>query len=98
MTSLLLPPDNQAAKLTSEIDEVRSGAGRSLALLDMAMFPAFMLVCYIILIVYFAARGGYKPVDLLKNVPDDQLPSEDGVPVGDHQHGIHANKVRSTPR
>ena len=55
----------------------------------MAMFPAFMLVCYLILIGYFAIRGGYKPVDLLKKCRRRQLPTEDGVPVGgDHPHGI----------
>jgi MFS family permease len=34
------------------------------ALLDMAAFPVFMLTCYIVLIVYFRSKGGYKPVDL----------------------------------
>jgi hypothetical protein len=27
----------------------------------MTMFPAFMLICYIGLIVYFKSKGGYKP-------------------------------------
>ena len=36
------------------------------ALLDMAMFPAFMLVCYLILLGYFMSRGGYKPVEMHK--------------------------------
>ena len=27
----------------------------------MALFPAFMLVCYIGLILYFKSKGGYKP-------------------------------------
>ena len=30
----------------------------------MAMFPAFMLVCYLGMIAYFKSRGGYKAVDL----------------------------------
>ena len=34
------------------------------ALGKMIIFPLFMLVCYVILIVYFKSRGGYKPVDI----------------------------------
>ena len=39
-------------------------AGQFGALGKMAMFPAFMLCCYLGLIVYFRSRGGYKPVQL----------------------------------
>ena len=39
-------------------------AGQFSALGKMAWFPAFMLVGYIGLILYFRSRGGYKPVDL----------------------------------
>jgi fucose permease len=35
------------------------------ALMTVAIFPAIMLVCYLILILYFRARGGYKPVELI---------------------------------
>ena len=31
------------------------------ALAKMSMFPAFMLVCFIGLILYFKSKGGYKP-------------------------------------
>jgi MFS family permease len=34
------------------------------ALMTVAVFPFIMLVCYLILIIYFKAKGGYKPVDL----------------------------------
>jgi len=34
------------------------------ALGKMAMFPAFMLVCYLALIAYFKSKGGYKPVEI----------------------------------
>lgn len=34
------------------------------ALSTVAIFPAFMLVCYLGLILYFRSQGGYKPVDL----------------------------------
>lgn len=38
--------------------------GQFSALGKMAMFPAFMLVCYIGLIAYFKTKGGYKPVQI----------------------------------
>ena len=41
-----------------------SKAGQFSALGQMAMFPAFMLVCYVALILYFKSKGGYKPVQL----------------------------------
>ena len=31
---------------------------------DMAYFPAFMLVCFLVLIVYFKTKGAYKPIEL----------------------------------
>ena len=35
------------------------------ALADMtAKFPIIMLICYLVLIVYFQKRGGYKPIEL----------------------------------
>jgi MFS family permease len=39
-------------------------AGQFDALAKMALFPTFMLVCYIILFVYFKTRGGYKALDI----------------------------------
>jgi len=33
-------------------------------LMTVAIFPAIMLVCYIVLILYFWAKGGYRPVEL----------------------------------
>src|SRR5580765_3015275 len=41
-----------------------TAAGQFSALGKMAMFPAFMLVCYLALIMYFKSKGGYKPVEL----------------------------------
>lgn len=38
--------------------------GQFAALGKMAMFPAFMLVCYLSLILYFKTKGGYRPVHL----------------------------------
>jgi len=33
-------------------------------LASVAIFPVFMLACYLALIFYFKGRGGYKPVEL----------------------------------
>jgi hypothetical protein len=44
-------------------------AGQFSALGKMALFPAFMLASYICLILYFKARGGYKPVALAEASP-----------------------------
>lgn len=39
-------------------------AGQFDALAKMALFPTFMLVCYIILFLYFKSRGGYRAQDI----------------------------------
>ena len=39
-------------------------AGQFDALGKMAMFPGFMLLCYLGLMAYFKSQGGYKPVDI----------------------------------
>jgi hypothetical protein len=39
-------------------------SGQFAALGKMAFFPMFMLVCYIVLALYFKSKGGYKAVDL----------------------------------
>ena len=38
--------------------------GRVQALSRIALFPAFMLICYILLFLYFKGKGGYKPIEL----------------------------------
>ena len=38
--------------------------GKQASLASVAIFPVFMLVCYLALIFYFKGRGGYKPVEL----------------------------------
>ncbi len=35
------------------------------ALAKMAYFPAFMFICYVLLIIYFISKGGYKPVAIM---------------------------------
>ncbi len=39
-------------------------AGQFSALAKIAMFPGFMLACYIALLLYFKSKGGYRPVEL----------------------------------
>jgi fucose permease len=46
------------------VEDVSATAKKN-ALMTVAIFPAIMLVCYLILILYFKARGGYKPVELV---------------------------------
>ncbi len=38
--------------------------GKQASLASVAIFPAFMLACYLALIFYFKGRGGYKPIEL----------------------------------
>ena len=46
------------------VEEVTATAKKN-ALMTVAVFPAIMLICYLILIFYFKAKGGYKPVELV---------------------------------
>ena len=59
----------KAEKITDETDKqtiaTATTTGQFSALGKMASFPAFMLVCYLGLIVYFKSKGGYKPVQLV---------------------------------
>lgn len=48
------------------IGEIQAGAQKG-ALSTVAIFPIIMLLCYIGLMLYFRARGGYKPVDISSN-------------------------------
>lgn len=49
---------------STEAIKAASTTGQFSALGKMAMFPGFMLVCYLALILYFRTKGGYKPVDI----------------------------------
>jgi len=62
-----IDPDKKAAVTDEEGKaalQAAGVAGQFGALGKMAMFPAFMLVGYIALILYFRSKGGYKPVQL----------------------------------
>jgi MFS family permease len=44
--------------------------GQFNALAKMALFPVFIFVCYLALILYFKSKGGYKPVHLTTAKPE----------------------------
>lgn len=46
-----------------EVGRVVESAKKN-ALMTVAVFPAVMLICFLVLIFYFKAKGGYKPVEL----------------------------------
>jgi len=58
----------KAAAVTSEADKATIAEatkhGQFTALGKMALFPAFMLACYIAMFLYFKSKGGYKAVDI----------------------------------
>ena len=64
---LAVDPEKKAA-VTDEksVAEIKSAetAGKFSALGKMALFPVFTLACYLVLMIYFKSRGGYKPVQL----------------------------------
>lgn len=52
-----------SAEDQATVTKAKDDAKKS-ALKTVALFPVFMLVSYLLLIVYFRSKGGYKPVDL----------------------------------
>lgn len=52
-------PEEKAAEVETIVKEAKQGA-----LAKVTIFPAFMLLCYLALIGYFATRGGYKAVSI----------------------------------
>jgi MFS family permease len=52
-------PAEKREQVAQEIKDVR-GRSTQGALANMVVFPAFMLACYLILILYFRAKGGYE--------------------------------------
>ena len=65
-----LPLDQDKVALLPEVEKQIINNGKAIAkknaLLTVAIFPAIMLICYVILILYFKSKGGYKPVVLEK--------------------------------
>ena len=52
-------PEEEQAKVQESIQTGKQGS-----LASVAIFPVFMLACYLALIFYFKGRGGYKPVEI----------------------------------
>jgi fucose permease len=52
-------PEAEATELNDIAKVAKQGA-----LKKVTVFPIFMLVCYLALILFFKSRGGYKPVDI----------------------------------
>lgn len=72
-------PGEDHAKLAEEVKALREQS-KQRALRDMAYFPAFMLVCYLILIGYFKSKGGYQAEVLVGHAAHD-LEFTGGVPA-----------------
>ena len=51
-----------AEKIEVVKESIQTGKQGSLA--SVAIFPVFMLICYIALIFHFKSKGGYKPVEI----------------------------------
>ena len=51
-------PEEEREKVESVASTAKQGA-----LAKVTVFPAFMLICYLGMILYFRSQGGYKPVD-----------------------------------
>ena len=58
-TKLGALPENESTEIAGIAKSARQGS-----LAKVVVFPAFMLACYIGLILWFRSRGGYKPVSL----------------------------------
>lgn len=67
-------PNEEKAAVVAIQDAAKKSALFSMSDISVVVFPIFMLVCYLILILYFKGRGGYKA---------EVLPS--GQPAG----GLH---------
>lgn len=82
-------PEDKQKEVDTQI-ETTIGNSKQGALANMALFPAIMLVGYVILIVYFQSQGGYQQVHLDEgqgNDPDGG-PSHASTRPIDHPHGI----------
>jgi MFS family permease len=55
-------PEEKSQEVTKVVSVAKQGA-----LAKVIVFPIFMLVCYIGMILYFQSIGGYKPVDAAAN-------------------------------
>jgi MFS family permease len=59
-------PEDQREGAAEEIEKARNRSNQK-ALMSMAVFPAIMLVAYLILMLYFRSKGGYKAQHLTQD-------------------------------
>jgi MFS family permease len=71
-------PDEQKA----EIKAIEGGAKKN-ALVTVAILPVIMFVCYLALILYFKAKGGYKPQIIISDKEEALLMSGGSVGPSD---------------
>jgi MFS family permease len=64
-------PADKRKDVDDQIKEIR-GRSTQGALANMVIFPAFMLACYLILILYFRAKGGYEAQVLTGHAAKDE--------------------------
>lgn len=68
-------PEKKAAVTDPEALEALEEAGKAgdfTALGKMAYFPAFMLLCYVAMWMYFKSKGGYEAIELTSAGNDDE--------------------------
>lgn len=64
-------PDESRQAARDKLKSIRDRSNQR-ALADIAIFPMIMLVCYIALIIYFKARGGYQAEVLTGHAAKDE--------------------------
>ena len=58
--------EGQSDDAVAAITKAKDRSGQK-ALADMAIFPAIMLIAYILIFLYFRSKGGYKPLELTES-------------------------------
>lgn len=58
--------EGQSDDAVAAINTAKDRSGQK-ALADMAIFPAIMLIAYIMIFLYFRSKGGYKPLELTES-------------------------------
>jgi MFS family permease len=66
--------DELPAEKKAMIKEIEGGAKKN-ALMTVAILPVIMFVCYLLLIFYFKAKGGYKPQIIISDKEEGMLMS-----------------------
>jgi len=66
--------EEQSATLTKEVDK----SARKTIKVAVSL-PLTMAICFGLMVLWFKARGGYKPVDLFAGHEDDALEADPGV-------------------